>query len=211
MIYTMKKFSCMIAAALLFVGCGSSDEIKLSDQTGFHQAVEHGRELGTKIYNAQSYDEFKSASDEAKEYAEAFRTQLGGESYLAYLKSVVSASNGIVLTEADVNTDEDINNLRTFYNPNKTNEDDVVSGSSHSAAADQAVEFSRRLKEIKEKKQNIVSDYMAGNEDNAKQMWEQNQKEYLALRDDILAKGQEYLDRGDLKGYSELMDAIDFK
>lgn len=206
----MKKFSCMIATALLLVGCGSSDEIKLSDQTGFHQAVEYGKELGTKIYSAQNYEEFKSASDEAKEYAEAFRTQLGGESYWAYLKSVVSASNGIILTEADVNTDEDINNLRNFYNPNRADEDDVVSGSSHSAAADEAVEFSRRLKDIKEKKQNIVSDYIAGNEDNAKAMWEQNQQEYNTLRNDILAKGQEYLDRGDLKSYSELMDAIDF-
>lgn len=207
----MKKFSCMIATALLLVGCGNSDEIKLSDQTGFHQAVEHAKELGTKIYNAQSYEEFKSASDEAKEYAEAFRTQLGGESYLAYLKSVVSASNGIVLSEADVNTDEDINNLRNFYDPNKANEDDVVSGSSKSAALDEAVEFSRRIKEIKEKKQATINDYLAGNEDNAKQMWEQNQKEYIALREEILAKGQEYLDRGDLNGYSELMDAIDFK
>lgn len=200
----------MIATALLLVGCGNSDEIKLSDQTGFHQAVEHAKELGTKIYNAQSYEEFKSASDEAKEYAEAFRTQLGGESYLAYLKCVVSASNGIVLTEADINTDEDINNLRKFYSSNNDTEDDVVSGNSKSTALDQAIEFSHRLKDIKEKKQAIVNDFLAGNEDNAHQMWEQNQKEYLGLRDEIIAKGQEYLNRGDYKGYSELMDAIDY-
>lgn len=173
----MKKLSWMIAAALLMVGCGSNDEIKLSDQTGFHQAVEYGGELGTAIYNSKSYAEFKSASKQAQRYAAAFKDQLGGESYLAYLKSLTSAMNGYVMSESDIDMDSDILNIRTFF---KTNNTDNTS-TTKSAASELGLEYAKRLKAISSK------------------------EEYVTLRNEIVAKAEEYLKNGDKNGYTEFV------
>lgn len=174
----MKKFPWMIAAALLFVGCGSSDEIELSDQTGFHQAVEFGKEHGLAIYNAKSHAEFKEAHDEAERYADAFKDQLGGESYLAYLKCVTSASQGIVLSEYDMDMDADILTIRDFY---KTNTDDSYKAS---AATLLGEKYAKLLKDVKKK------------------------EEYIAVRDEIMAIAEEYLKNGDKNGYSDFVYTV---
>lgn len=175
----MKRLSSMIAAALLLVGCGSDDEIKLSDQTGFHQAVEFGKKHGLAVLNAESYAEFKEASKEAKRYAEAFKTQLGGESYLAYLKCVTSASNGIVLSEDDIDMDADIIGIRSFY---KTNNE--IGEYTESVATQLGNKYAKLLKAVTSK------------------------EEYIAVRDEIMAKAQEYYDNGDKASYTDFVCTV---
>ena len=111
----MKRFFLVAAVALFMVSCGSDEEIKLDDQNGFHQALSMGGKHGSAIRNAASYEEFKEERKCVEKHAEAFKTQLGGESYLAYLKCATSAINGNTLTESDIDNDADIKYLREFY------------------------------------------------------------------------------------------------
>ena len=175
----MKKISWIFGATLLFVGCGSSDEIKLSDQTGFHQAVEFGKVHGLAVMQAKSYDEFKAASDETKRYADAFKTQLGGESYLAYLKCVTSAANGTVLSEDDIDMDSDILNIRNFYKTNTTSNEYKAS-----AATQLGQKYAAQLKGVTTK------------------------EEYIAVRDEIIAQAQKFYNNGDKAGYNDFVCTV---
>ena len=82
----MKK-SIILGCALALMACGSDkSEIKIDEQNHLNEAYNLSYELATAVKEATSYEEFRAASDKLKAYEEAFRTQIGGESYLIFLE-----------------------------------------------------------------------------------------------------------------------------
>lgn len=172
----------MTFAALALVSCGGEDEIKLDDQNGFHQAIKYGGEQGSALKAAKSYDEFKEGRTTIEKYQKAFKEQLGGESYLAYLKCVRSAIDGIVLTEVNIDQDKDINYIRDFYKTNIAGGDD----NSHAKhpAAELGASLLRQLNSAKDK------------------------REFDAIRAKIEAKERELYVGGDMTAYSEFVGSM---
>ncbi|MBQ2364916.1 MAG: hypothetical protein II288_05050 [Alistipes sp.] len=119
----MKRLFYVLACAALLVACKGSGEGKYSDQRGYHQAIENAAKVGTAICNAESYDDFLKAADEAKSDEALVRHELGGYSYLAYLKGVLSAMNGKVLSENNLDYDEDIMRIFDYYHIKVENSD----------------------------------------------------------------------------------------
>lgn len=82
----MKK-SIILGCALALMACGGGkSEIKIDEQNHLNEAYNLSYELATAIKEATSYEEFRTAADKLKAYEEAFRTQIGGESYLIFLE-----------------------------------------------------------------------------------------------------------------------------
>ncbi len=146
----MKRLCLITFAALALVSCGGEDGVKLDDQNGFHQAVKFGGEHGTALKKAKSYEEFKASRATIEEYQAAFKDQLGGESYLAYLKCVSSAIDGIVLTEQNIDQDAEILFIRDFYQTN--NEEETNKNGEHPART-LAMDYVARLKAAKDKEE----------------------------------------------------------
>lgn len=146
----MKRLCLITFAALALVSCGGEDGVKLDDQNGFHQAVKFGGEHGTALKKAKSYEEFKASRATIEEYQAAFKDQLGGESYLAYLKCVSSAIDGIVLTEQNIDQDAEILFIRDFYQTN--NEAETNKNGEHPAAT-MAKDYTAKLKAAKGKEE----------------------------------------------------------
>lgn len=179
----MKRLFLVATAAIFMVSCGGDEEIKLDDQNGFHQALSMGGEHGAAVREAESYDEFLKERENVEKYADAFKTQLGGECYLAYLKSVVSAIDGRVLTESDIDKDADIINIRTFY---KTlGEQDDLDVSKGVAAMEQL-----------------------GNEYGAKLKKAESKEAYLKVWDEIIAKEAELLKAGNKAEYNAFVECL---
>ena len=149
----MKRLCLMTIAALTLASCGGKDDIKLDDQTGFHQAVDLAGEHGRAVASAKNYNEFKSARKTVEDYAEAFKTQLGGESYLTYLKCVTSAIGGSTLSEIDIDADGDIAYLRQFY---KTTDENSVSNSV-SVWGQRGIEYIQKIKECRNRAQKATT------------------------------------------------------
>ena len=121
----MKRLLYVLACATLLVACKGGGEGKYSDQRGYHQAIENAAEMGTAICNADSYSNFLKAVADAKSDEALVRHELGGYSYVAYLKGVLSAMNGRVLSETELECDEDILRIFDYYN---IKVDDAVNG-----------------------------------------------------------------------------------
>ena len=82
----MKK-SIILGCALALMACGGGkSEIKIDEQNHLNEAYNLSYGLATAVKEATSYEEFRAASDKLKAYEEAFRTQIGGESYLIFLE-----------------------------------------------------------------------------------------------------------------------------
>jgi hypothetical protein len=82
----MKK-SIILGCALAFMACGGGkSEIKIDEQNHLNEAYNLSYELATAVKEATSYEEFRAAAYKLKAYEEAFRTQIGGESYLIFLE-----------------------------------------------------------------------------------------------------------------------------
>lgn len=82
----MKK-SIILGCALALMACGGGkSEIKIDEQNHLNEAYNLSYELATVVKEATSYEEFRAAADKLKAYEEAFRTQIGGESYLIFLE-----------------------------------------------------------------------------------------------------------------------------
>lgn len=170
----------MVAAVAMFlVSCGGDEEIKLDDQNGFHQALSMGGKHGSAIREAKSYDEFKESRKCVEKHADAFKTQLGGECYLAYLKAVVSAIDGNVIAESDVDKDADIINIRKFYN---------TLGEEEELGADPMAQL--------------------GYDYGSKLKYATSKEEYLKLWDEVVAKEAELLKAGNKTEYISFVGSL---
>ena len=82
----MKKFI-TLCSALAFVACGAyNNSIIIDEQNHLNEAYNISFDLATRVKDAKSYEEFRAAADELEAHREAFRTQIGGESYLIFLE-----------------------------------------------------------------------------------------------------------------------------
>lgn len=82
----MKKFI-TLCSALAFVACGAdNNSIIIDEQNHLNEAYNISFDLATAVKDAKSYEEFRAAADELEAHREAFRTQIGGESYLIFLE-----------------------------------------------------------------------------------------------------------------------------
>ena len=82
----MKKSIILVCALALMACGGGKSEIKIDEQNHLNEAYNLSYELATAVKEATSYEEFRAAADKLKAYEEAFRTQIGGESYLIFLE-----------------------------------------------------------------------------------------------------------------------------
>ena len=83
----MKK--CIILAmAIALAACGAEkkSEIIIDEQNHLNAAYELSYELASAVKDAETYEAFHAASENLKAHQEAFRTQIGGESYLIFLE-----------------------------------------------------------------------------------------------------------------------------
>lgn len=177
----MKRLCLIAIATLAMVSCGGDNDIKLSDQTGFHQAIEFGVEHGSNVNSAMNYAEFKAARTTIEKYQKAFKKQLGGESYLAYLKCVLAAIDGVVLTEKDIDEDADIIYIREFY---MTSGESEQLGVNQHPAAKMAMDYMSRLNAAKDK------------------------KEYDMIRAEMEATAAMIFESGDLNACAEFVDNL---
>ena len=83
----MKKIMILgCAVALMACGAEKKSEIIINEQNHLNEAYNLSYELATAVKEATTYEEFQEASLNLKSYEEAFRTQIGGESYLIFLE-----------------------------------------------------------------------------------------------------------------------------
>jgi hypothetical protein len=83
----MKRCFTLLAVAVAAVSCSSNkSEIVIKEEEAIAASSEKSVELATKVIEAKSYEEFQAARQEIEAYEEAFRTQIGGESYLIFLE-----------------------------------------------------------------------------------------------------------------------------
>lgn len=72
---------------MAFVACGAdNNSIIIDEQNHLNEAYNISFDLATRVKEATSYEEFRAAADELEAHREAFRTQIGGESYLIFLE-----------------------------------------------------------------------------------------------------------------------------
>lgn len=83
----MKRLFILLIAAVAVVGCQDKEsKVVIDDQNHLSEAYDQSCELGYRVIEAKNYDEFKQARTEIEKYEEAFRTQIGGESYSIFLE-----------------------------------------------------------------------------------------------------------------------------
>ena len=83
----MKK-SIILATTIALLSCSGEtmSEIIIDEQNHQNAAYDLSYELASAVKEATTYEEFRSAADNLKAYQEAFRTQIGGESYLIFIE-----------------------------------------------------------------------------------------------------------------------------
>lgn len=83
----IKRLTFTIIAAVTLTACGGNDKsITIDDQNALNAAYEMSEELATKVAEAKTYEEFKAARQALDAAEEAFRTQIGGETYILFLE-----------------------------------------------------------------------------------------------------------------------------
>ena len=83
----MKRLLIILGAVTLFSICNTTESgVVINAQQHENEAYNYSYDLATRISEAQNYEEFKAAYDEIKAYEEAFRTQIGGDSYYIFLE-----------------------------------------------------------------------------------------------------------------------------
>ncbi|MBQ8494036.1 MAG: hypothetical protein IJ464_07155 [Alistipes sp.] len=92
----MKKLMMMVVATAMFGACCNGDAgVVINEQDHENIAYNKSYELSERVVNAKSYEEYKVAADELRAYEEAFRTQIGGDSYLIFLEESNAILNNI--------------------------------------------------------------------------------------------------------------------
>lgn len=92
----MKRVLIIIAVAVVSMACCNSGEgIVIDEQNHENIAYEKSYDLSERVVNATSYEEYKAAAAELRDYEEAFRTQIGGDSYLIFLEESNAVLNEI--------------------------------------------------------------------------------------------------------------------
>ena len=74
------------AVALMACGAEKKSEIIINEQNHLNEAYNLSADLAMRVKDATTYEEFRAAADELEAYEEAFRTQIGGESYIIFLE-----------------------------------------------------------------------------------------------------------------------------
>ena len=83
----MKKIMILgCAVALMACGAEKKSEIIINEQNHLNEAYNLSADLAMRVKDATTYEEFRAAADELEAYEEAFRTQIGGESYLIFIE-----------------------------------------------------------------------------------------------------------------------------
>lgn len=83
----MKKIMILgCAVALMACGAEKKIEIIINEQNHLNEAYNLSADLAMRVKDATTYEEFRAAADELEAYEEAFRTQIGGESYTIFLE-----------------------------------------------------------------------------------------------------------------------------
>ena len=83
----MKKIMILgCAVALMACGAEKKREIIINEQNHLNEAYNLSADLAMRVKDATTYEEFRAAADELEAYEEAFRTQIGGESYTIFLE-----------------------------------------------------------------------------------------------------------------------------
>ena len=93
----MRRLIIAIAAFVTLVSCGgnANGDIVISEQNHENEAYDRSYELATRVVEATTYEEYQAAAEELRAYREAFRTQIGGDSYLIFLEESNSVLNQI--------------------------------------------------------------------------------------------------------------------
>ncbi|MBO7185720.1 MAG: hypothetical protein J6V59_02350 [Alistipes sp.] len=82
----MKRLFTMLVAATALGACCNNEGIVIDELRHESEAYERSAELASKVREAATYEEFKAAYAEIMAYEEAFRTQVGGDTYLIFLE-----------------------------------------------------------------------------------------------------------------------------
>lgn len=84
----MRRLIIAIAAFVTLVSCGgnANGDIVISEQNHENEAYDRSYELATRVVEATTYEEYQAAAEELRAYREAFRTQIGGQSYTIFLE-----------------------------------------------------------------------------------------------------------------------------
>lgn len=86
--HRMKRFIVALAAMAVLTACCNNGNggVAIDEQNHENEAYNLSYDLAMKVCEAQSLEEFSAARAELEAYSEAFRTQIGGESYTIFLK-----------------------------------------------------------------------------------------------------------------------------
>lgn len=83
----MKRLLTTLVTMAVMTACGSNQEgVHIDDQSAENAAYDLSYELTTAVLEAANHEEFKAARQALENHEEAFRTQIGGDSYLIFLK-----------------------------------------------------------------------------------------------------------------------------
>ena len=86
--HRMKRFIVAFAAMAVLTACCNNGNggVAIDEQNHENEAYNLSYDLAMKVCEAQSLEEFSAARAELEAYSEAFRTQIGGESYTIFLE-----------------------------------------------------------------------------------------------------------------------------
>lgn len=78
----------IVVAAIASVACCNrgGEGIVINEQDHENIAYDKSYELAERVIRATTYEEYQAAAEELRAYEEAFRTQIGGTSYLIFLE-----------------------------------------------------------------------------------------------------------------------------
>ena len=84
----MKRIIVALGAVVALSACCNrgGEAVVIDEQNHLNEAYNLSFELASAVKEAENYEEFKVAADNIKAHKEAFREQIGGESYQIFLE-----------------------------------------------------------------------------------------------------------------------------